>query len=144
MEEMIDLINSKWSWIGVVATNVVDENDFGNVIFETSEATFFRICPEELKCEKIADNKSELEDLMNTIVFKEDWEMTSLVDLAFASYGALAGGEKYCLKLSATMGGLYEVSNIGKISLEELISFSGELAFQIKDFPDGEKFNLSF
>jgi hypothetical protein len=46
-------------------------------------------------------------------------------------------GRCYCLKQPAVIGGTYEAANLGTISLHELISFSGAMAQQIKDVPDG-------
>ena len=48
-----------------------------------------------------------------------------------------------CLKMSAVIGGEYEKSNLGKISFSELIAFSGDLGFQIKDLKDGQKIKLN-
>jgi hypothetical protein len=40
------------------------------------------------------------------------------------------------------IGGEYEKSNIGKISFPELILFSGDLGFQMKDLKKGQKIKL--
>ena len=45
--------------------------------------------------------------------------------------------------MPAVIGGEYEISNIGKISFTELISFSEDLGFQIKDLKDGQKVKLN-
>ena len=37
------------------------------------------------------------------------------------------------------LGGTYEIENIGTIRIGELISFSGDVANQIKDLPPGSK-----
>jgi hypothetical protein len=44
--------------------------------------------------------------------------------------------------MPAVIGGKYEGSNIGKINFSELIAFSGDLGFQIKDLKDGQKIKL--
>jgi hypothetical protein len=63
--------------------------------------------------------------------------MARLVELARQKLGPLPQGRCYCLKLPAILGGSYEATNLGTISLDELISFSGDMAEQIKDVPDG-------
>ncbi|MFH4968759.1 hypothetical protein V8G61_11205 [Gaetbulibacter sp. M240] len=45
--------------------------------------------------------------------------------------------------MPAVIGGEYKISNIGKISFSELISFSGDLGFQIKDLKVGQKVKLN-
>ena len=42
------------------------------------------------------------------------------------------------------LGGSYAADNMGTISRSELISFSGDLAEQIRDVPDGSHIKLKF
>ncbi|QCX39882.1 DUF1851 domain-containing protein [Aureibaculum algae] len=140
---MIAEINKAWNWKGFNATEIVRTNDFGNVIFKTDKTEYWRICPEEISCEKIAESESEFDRISTDSEFIEDWEMTNLVEIAKTELGELAENQKYCLKMPAIIGGEYEKSNIGKISFAELISFSGDLGFQIKDLKDGQKIKLN-
>lgn len=143
MDKMIREINKAWNWKGFNATKIIQMNDFGNVIFKTDENEYWRICPEETSCEKIAKTEMEFERISTDPEFIEDWEMTNLVTIAKSELGELAENQKYCLKMPAVIGGEYEKSNIGKISFTELISFSGDLGFQIKDLKDGQKIKLN-
>ncbi len=141
---MIAEINKAWNWKGFNATEIIRTNDFGNVIFKTDKNEYWRICPEETSCQKIAESESEFDRLSTDSEFIEDWEMTNLVEVAKSELGELAENQKYCLKMPAVVGGNYEKSNIGKISFIELISFSGDLGFQIKDLKDGQKIQFTF
>lgn len=69
--------------------------------------------------------------------------MRNLVEIAKSQVGNLGENQKYCLKIPAVISGEYGKSNLGKISFRELISFSGNLGFQIKDVKDGEKIKLT-
>ncbi|WP_394747648.1 T6SS immunity protein Tdi1 domain-containing protein [Spongiimicrobium salis] len=140
---MVDSINKAWHWLGFHATKIIGTNDFGNVIFKTENGEFWRLCPEEISCKKIAASQSELDHLYHDSQFIEDWEMTNFKRLAKSELGELHKNQKYCLKKPAAIGGKYVASNIGKISFEELISFSGSLGFQIKDLKDGQKIKLN-
>ncbi len=140
---MIDEINKAWNWKGFNAIEIVRANDFGNVIFKTDKNEYWRVCPEEISCEKIAESESEFDRLSTDSEFIEDWQMTNLVNIAKSELGELEENQKYCLKIPAAIGGEYEKSNIGKISFTELISFSGDLGFQIKDLKDGQKIKLN-
>ena len=140
---MIAEINKAWNWKGFNATEIVRTNDFGNVIFKTDKNEYWRVCPEEISCEKIAESESEFDRLSTDSEFIEDWQMTNLVNIAKSELGELEENQKYCLKMPAGIGGEYEKSNIGKISFTELISFSGDLGFQIKDMKDGQKIKLN-
>ncbi len=140
---MLTAINKAWNWIGVKAKEIVLINDFGNIIFKSTQNEFWRICPEELYCEKIADSQLDYEKLLSDSEFIVDWEMDNLVQIAKNTVGELMEGEKYCLKLSGVLGGEYNSENISKVSQMEQIGFSGDLAKQIKDLPDGTKIKLT-
>ena len=139
---MIAKINKFWNWIGFNATRIIQTNEFGNVIFKTDKNEYWRICPEEINCEKIAKSDSEFDRISTDPEFIEDWKMTNLVDTAKSELGELAENQKYCLKMPAVIGGKYEKSNFGIINFSKLIAFSGDLGFQIKDLRDGQKIKL--
>lgn len=139
---MIAEINKAWGWKGFTAIEIVRANDFGNVIVKADQDEYWRICPEEISCEKIANSESELDRLLHDSEFIADWDMANLVEMARAEVGELGKQEKYCLKIPAVLGGRYEKENLGKISFAELILFSGDLGFQIKDLKDGQKIKL--
>jgi len=138
-EKMIEHLNKSWNWIGVNAEEIIQTNDFGNIIFKTNKGDYWRICPEELSCGKIANDESELNQRMNDKEFIEDWKMERLVNLAKSEFGELAETEKYCFIIPAVIGGAYSKENLGKINFKELIASSGDLAFQIKDLPNGQE-----
>ena len=140
---MIEVINKNWSWIEATAVEIVLTNEFGNIIFLSEAGHYWRICPEELRCTKVADDQQSYDLLLKDAGFKEDWEMANLVDVARIRLGELEAGEKYCLKLPAVLGGLYQHENIGKVSQIEQLTFAGGIGQQIKDLPNGQKIELN-
>ena len=72
---LIENINKYWGWNGFIAKEIILVNSFGNIIFECDNGNYWRICPEEVECEKIASTKGELNKLIQNDDFKEDWEM---------------------------------------------------------------------
>ena len=128
---MIEIVNKSWGWKGIVATDIFHENDFGNLIAEDENGKFWRVCPEELSCNIIADSQEAFDELFMSDDFKKDWYMDETVSLATDQLGDLLGGEKYCLKLPGILGGLYEPENFGKIAFEKLITLSGAIAFEM-------------
>jgi len=139
---MLEAIRKSWGWIGLEPAQVVVVNSFGNVIVRAVDGAYWRICPEEWSCEQIAQNADDFAVLSREEEFQLDWQMTRLVELAKENLGPLPDGRCYCLKLPALIGGTYEATNLGTISLEELISFSGHMAEQIKELPDGGQIQL--
>ncbi len=140
---LIEKINKSWGWKGFTAKEIILVNSFGNIIFKCDNDNYWRICPEEVECEKIASTKEEMDKLLQSDDFKEDWEMENLILLAKNKLGELKPNEKYALKLLAILGGEYDSENLCKIPFEELISFSGYLAFKTKDLEDGAKIKIT-
>lgn len=139
---MIDTIRNAWGWTGLDPVEVVNVNSFGNLIVKAVGGDYWRICPESLTCEKIADNSNKFTKVWNDKKFRLDWEMSKLVAIAEKKFGALQQGRSYCFKLSPVVGGTYDEANFAEVSLKELIAFSGDFAEQIKNVPDGAQIEI--
>lgn len=133
---MKEIIQNSWGWMGFKVKEIVDENDFGNVIFKTETGEYWRICPEEVYCRMIAEDIKGFRVAMYDHVFKQDWAMKTYCEVAKKKHGELMQGFKYCLKLPGAFGGEYIVENIGIVEYQTLIEFSGEMALKIKDLPE--------
>ena len=142
--DVLKAIIESWGWTGVLPVEFVGDNDFGNIIFKDHKGCYWRICPEELSCDMVAENKEGFKDLAKDDEFVEDWYMKVLVDKAKDKFGPLEQGRKYCLAVPGALGGAYDLDNIKTISFEELISFSSELAGKIKDLPEGSQIKINW
>lgn len=141
---MIDSIKQGWHWSGLEPVEILIENKFGNLVVRDVDNKFWRICPEEAELTLLADNLTQLNALWHDEDFRIDWLMPALVQQAEQAYGELAEGKKFCLKIPGVLGGDYAVENIGVITFDELIRFSGHLAQQLHGLPDGSKVDFSF
>jgi hypothetical protein len=135
-------IEEAWGWVGIQPVEVVGENDFGNLMIKDVQGRYWRLTPEDLSCEVVAQTRAELDQLSADQEFLDDWTMRSLVEQAREKCGPLPEGRKYCLKIPGVLGGEYGGDNLATISLVDLIRASGHLAQQIKDLPDGAKIRL--
>jgi Domain of unknown function (DUF1851) len=140
--ELIKHIERAWSWTGIKPIKVVGENDFGNLMVRDQQGQYWRICPEDLYCKVIAGDRAALDALIEDEEFQQDWNMPALVEEAQATVGPLGPGRKYCLKIPGLLGGEYGGTNLASISLVELVAASGDIAFQIKDVPDGAQVRI--
>ena len=141
--ELLDEVRSAWGWVGIDPVELIDDNDFGNLILKDVRGQYWRLCPEDLYCEVVASSREELDRLAKDQEFLSDWYMRGLVGQAFQRLGALAPGRKYCLKIPGVLGGEYGGDNLGTISFDELIRASGRIAQQIADLPDEASIKLS-
>ncbi|MGB3310318.1 MAG: T6SS immunity protein Tdi1 domain-containing protein [Nodosilinea sp.] len=135
--DLIKQLRKSWAWVEMDPIEVVGENDFGNLIIKDKQGKYWRLCPEDLSCEIVAQDRKELDALSQNQEFLHDWYMSALVEQAKASLGPLTEGRKYCLKVPAVFGGEYGGDNLATVPLVELVQFSGDLGRQIKDLPDG-------
>ena len=122
------LLNEAWGWCGLNAVEVMAENDFGNLLIADAAGAYWRLCPEDLRCEIIASDESQFAALLENQDFLHDWYMQDLAQEAQQALGPLDGEEKFYLRLPAPLGGAYAVDNVARITLAELIVLSGELA----------------
>lgn len=137
-----EIIQQDWGWLGFEVDQVLHLNAFGNVLFVTKDHRYWRICPEDLLCEPVANNHNEYRALLADADFRLDWEMERLVVLARETLGELRDGYSYCLKIWAPLGGEYAADNIAQAPTEQVIGSAGNVAFQIKDLPDGGQVQL--
>ena len=143
MIDLLETIGEAWGWLGLDPKELIASNAFGNVIVRGSDGRYWRICPEELAATCLASSDEELARVRADPEFVQDWEMAALVSLAETMVGPLSDGHRFCLKIPSVLGGAYAAENLGMISISELISFSGDLAKQIRDLPDGSKLRLN-
>lgn len=141
---VIDVVKESWGWTGIDPVEIVAMNPFGNLVVRDSRGEYWRLAPEDLLCQVVAKSGDELSKLFKDPEFAEDWEMRALVKAAHDKLGALESGRRYCLKLPGPLGGAYEAANLATLPIEELIGFTGYLAEQIKDLPDGASFRFTF
>ena len=139
---IIQEVKDSWGWIGIEPLTIVGENDFGNLMIEDVDGKYWRLSPEDVYCEVVANDRSDLDRLSQDQDFLEDWYMQALVEQAKESFGELPEGRKYCLVIPGALGGEYGISNIKTAPLVDLVRFSGDLAKQIKDLPDGAEIQL--
>lgn len=141
--ELVERIQQAWGWTGLVPEQVVGDNPFGNLMIRDRDGSYWRLCPEDLYCRRLAEDRSALDVLSRDQDFLEDWYMAELVRLAEQQMGKAATGDCYCLKIPGVLGGAYGADNLGTIALHELISASGQLAEQLAGLPDGAQVTLS-
>jgi len=122
---------------------VVSTNRFGNVIVRGVDDRYYRIIPESLDCLPFATSEAELLANMNDDAFVLDWEMKRLVEKAEAALGVLSKGRVYYLVIPSVLGGSYSEQNIRTITIEELLSCSGDFARQIEGLPPGAKVKMA-
>ena len=140
--DLLSTISDAWGWVGIKPDEVVGENDFGNLVIRDQDDRYWRLCPEDLYCKIIAENRAVLDELSANQSFLRDWFVSSWVEAARAKLGPLRPGYKYYFVIPPLLGGAYAADNMQQLSLRELVSVSGSLAHQIDGLPDGATIKL--
>lgn len=135
-------INKNWSWLGICAVEMLNQNKFGNIVFRNQDGTIWRLIPENPECLIIAETESEYQALKEDAEFQVDWQMSTLVEMGERKFGELGEGMTFCLKIPSIIGGQFTLDNIGTILQSEQIKLSGDIARQINNMPDGTKVKL--
>ena len=125
---ILDTVTAAWGWVGITPEKVIAENEFGNLIIKDLEGMYWRLCPEDLYCEVVADDDADYNELVKDEEFNQDWFMEVMVQKATEKFGPLDEGFKYHMLEPGALGGKYAVFNIKPIELERIVKFSGELA----------------
>ena len=128
---ILDTVTSAWGWVGITPEKVIAENEFGNLIIKDLEGMYWRLCPEDLYCEVIADDDADYNELVKDEEFNQDWFMDVMVNKATEKFGPLEDGFKYHMLEPGALGGKYAVFNIKPVAFERIIKFSGELAQKV-------------
>lgn len=142
MDPLLHAVAKGWGWKIGKPVEILATNLFGNAIVKNDAGRFFRIMPEEWQCELLATSVSELEEKRRSSEFLHDWMMTRVVEMAERAHGPLADGQVYYWVRPGILGGKYDAENTRKISLRELLAYSGDMAQQIADVPDGEQIRI--
>ncbi|HEX8787936.1 MAG TPA: T6SS immunity protein Tdi1 domain-containing protein [Telluria sp.] len=131
----VEEINEAWGWVGLNAVEVLGENAFGHLIIRDEDGKYWRISPENLCCEPVAEDRAALDALSYDQAFLNAWYMPEEVHLAESVLGPLSAGRKYCLRIPSALGGDYGGDNLAMVPLSALIRFSGEGAQQFDGLP---------
>jgi len=140
--DILESVATYWGWTGIEPEKVIAVNEFGNLIMKDSAGKFWRLCPEDVYCDVIAQNDAEYNELVKDEEFNEDWFMEVILQKAVKKFGELKDDNKYTLAVPGVLGGEYGGSNLKMVPHERIIAFYGELAQEIKDSTDGAKIKV--
>ena len=140
--QMIQAIRDSWGWCGIDPVEVVGATAFGNLMIKDGQGRYWRLCPEAFSYEVIAQTREALDEVSRDQAFLHDWYLQPMVEQAEAALGPLLPGQVYHFVVSPVLGGAYGIDNVRRLDHVEQVRFSGDLALQIKDLPDGAQVKL--
>ena len=139
-KEDIEAALESWGWLDFKNKFPFITTAFGDVFFEANEGIYF-LDSIGGTFEKVANSKSELQEILNTEEGQDHYLMVGLVLAARENGLILSQGECYDFKLSPALSGAMDLSNMQIMSFKVSLHLAGQLINQIKDLPIGSKIN---
>ena len=133
---LIDTINESWGWREIVFTQVHAISPMGHLVLCDRDEQFYYLDADGMEIVPLG-SRDDAEAHLAVKEANELWWGGSLVQKARAKLGEPPEGSVYPLKPHAMVEGRYEVDEMCILPLEEVIRFSGTVAEQIRDLPDG-------
>lgn len=138
---VLQALTREWSWTGTTFAGILAVSPMGHMLvtdqgdaihyFDADLRQIVRLGSEEAAREYMADPEVEMV-----------WHAQKLVDAARIRLGEPAEGQVYTLTPDAMLAGDYASENLVLMDLAELVSFTGQVAYQTRDLPDGAQIRL--
>ena len=138
---LIETINANWGWTGVVAERVRAKSPMGHLLISDAQDRFYYLDPDGMAVVALG-SRDQAQAHLDEPEANQLWWGGELVVSARDLLGEPPEGSVFALKPHAMLEGHYAPENMCIMPLEELIAFSGDVARQIKDLPDGSKFRI--
>ncbi len=138
---LVEAVNEGWGWTGLTATRVVAQSPMGHLIVSDDDDTFFYVDPDGMAIIPLG-TETEAQAHLASDEARQLWSGGALVEEGKRRFGEPPTGSVFTIKPHAMIEGRYEPENLCVMSLEELIRFTGDVAQQIKDLPDGSQIHF--
>lgn len=138
---LVEVVNEAWGWTGLTARRIVAESSMGHLVLTDTEDRLFYLDPDGMALIPLG-TEAEAQAHLASEEAKELWSGGALVTEARKRFGEPPEGSVFTIKPHAMIEGRYEPESLCVMPLDELIRFTGDVAQQIKDLPDGSPIQL--
>ena len=138
---LVEVVNEAWGWTGLTATRIVAQSPMGHLVLSDTEDGFFYLDPDGMAVIPLG-HEAEAKAHLASAEAKELWSGGALVAEAQKRFGEPPDGSVFTIKPHAMIEGRYEPESLCVMPLDELIRFTGDVAQQIKDLPDGSQIQI--
>ena len=138
---LVGAVNEAWGWTGITASRIWAQSPMGHLLVSGPDEQFFYIDPDGMAVLPLG-TKEEAQAHLDGQEANELWWGGDLVEKARAILGEPPEGSVINLKPEKLIEGDYSPENMWTWPLIELVHFTGSVAEQIKDLPDGSQIKL--
>ncbi|QFT78816.1 T6SS immunity protein Tdi1 domain-containing protein [Erythrobacter sp. THAF29] len=138
---LVETINEAWGWSGITITRVRAQSPMGHLVVSDADDCFYYLDPDGMAIIALG-SREDAQAHLDDEEAKQLWFGGELVASAREVLGEPPEGSVLTLKPHAMLAGEYAPENMCILPLEELIAFSGQIALQLKDLPEGAQFEI--
>jgi hypothetical protein len=139
--DQADLL-SCWQWKLKDEMRILMITNLGDLFLEGTDGYIYRLLTDGGEMIKIANSKSEFEDLLKEEKNIDNWLLPLLMEKLINADLTLKENEVYSPIKMAILGGNYDVSNFLPTDMSVHFAFTGQISEQVKDLPDGTPVNI--
>lgn len=137
----LEALRDGWGWTEIAFADVHAVSPMGHLLFSDADGCFHYLDP-DLQTVAALGNEQAARAHFEKDETRQVWQAVALVDAARARLGDCPEGSVYTLKPLSLLQGDYAHDNLWICPLEELIRFTGDVARQIRDLPDGAQYRI--
>ena len=137
----IDALRSGWGWTLIEFAEIHAVSQMGHLLFSDTDGCFHYLDPDLGRIEALGNEQAARTHFAKEET-REVWQAIALVEAARERLGDCPEGSVYTLKPLALLEGDYSPDNLWICQLDELIRFTGDMARQLKDLPDGAQYRI--
>ncbi|WP_379554393.1 hypothetical protein [Qipengyuania sp. DGS5-3] len=138
---LAETINENWGWTGITVERVRAQSPMGHLLISDAEDQFFYLDPDGMAIVPLG-GREDAQAHLDEPEANQLWWGGDLVARAREILGEPPEGSVFTLTPHAMVAGEYAPENMCILPLEEVVAFSGMVAQQLKDLPEGAQFEL--
>ncbi|MCJ2179766.1 T6SS immunity protein Tdi1 domain-containing protein [Novosphingobium album (ex Hu et al. 2023)] len=141
MRRAMQALRRDWSWTGVTFEEILTVSPMGHVLVTDTAGDIHYLDPDTRELIRLGGEEQAAQYMADPEVACV-WRADALVKAARERLGPPDEGEVYTLTPEALLAGNYAPENLIRLPLADLVSFSGQVACQAQDLPDGTPIQL--
>ncbi|WP_067733723.1 T6SS immunity protein Tdi1 domain-containing protein [Novosphingobium naphthalenivorans] len=141
MKRAMQALRRDWGWTGVSFEDIIAVSPMGHVLVADTAGAIHYLDPETRELIRLGSEAQAAQYMADPEVACV-WRAEALVAAARERLGAPEDGEVYTRTPEALIAGDYAHENLIRLPLAELLSFSGQVACQTQDLPEGTPIQL--
>ncbi len=138
---VLQALRRDWAWSGIAFEEVIATSRMGHLLLSDAQGVIHYLDPDLRQLLRLGSEEQTRQFLADPEVALV-WRAEKLVAAARERLGEPGEDEVYTLNAQAMLAGDYAEENLVIMPLAELISFTGQIAYQTRDLPEGATFEL--